>query len=66
MLLTKIFKHFLNGSLISVHHDTFLVQHQDVHGQPLGGHPEWVIYDKSNCYIIQLSLLSEFLNDVSI
>lgn len=42
--LTKALKHFLNGAFIGVNHNTLLTQHQDVHGQPFGGHPQWVVY----------------------
>lgn len=41
--LTEILKHFLNAAFIGVNHNTLLIQHQDVHGQPLGGHPQWVV-----------------------
>jgi len=33
----------VNGSFIGVHHDTLLVQHENVHGQPTGRHPQWVV-----------------------
>lgn len=41
---TKSLKHFLNGGFIGIDHDALVVQHQDIHGQPFGGHPQWVVY----------------------
>lgn len=34
----------MNCDLVRVNHNTVLTQHQDVHGQPFGGHPQWVVY----------------------
>lgn len=41
--LTKTLKQLLNAAFIGVNHNTLLIQHQDVHGQPFGGHPKWVV-----------------------
>lgn len=41
---TQTLKHLLDGEFVGVDHDALLVQHQDVHGQPFGGHPQWVVY----------------------
>lgn len=41
--LTKTLKQLLNAAFIGVNHNTLLIQHQDVHGQPFGGHPQWVV-----------------------
>lgn len=41
---TQTLKHLLNGAFVGVHHDALVIQHQDVHGQPFGGHPQWVVY----------------------
>lgn len=41
---TETLKHLVNGAFVGVHHDALFIQHQDVHGQPLGGHPQRVVY----------------------
>lgn len=33
---TQTLKHLLSGGFFGVDHDAFLIQHQDVHGQPAG------------------------------
>lgn len=40
----------MNSFFIGVNHDPLLIQHQDIHGQPFGGHPQWVVC-KRNCCI---------------
>lgn len=67
IIRTKIFEQFLDGSLVSIHHDALLIQHQDVHGQPLGGHPEWMIYDRSDDIIhlycnLNFSFMFDYFN----
>lgn len=42
--LTKTLKHFLNAAFVGLHHNTLVIQHQDIHGQPFRGHPQWVVY----------------------
>lgn len=46
--LTKTLKHFLNGVFLGLHHNTLLIQHQDIHGQPFRGHPQRVVYRGKN------------------
>lgn len=38
----QVLKHLDGRSLVLVDDDSFGVQHQDVHGEPFGGHPQWV------------------------
>jgi len=40
---SQAFEHLLNGVFIGVDDDPFWIQHQHVHRQPLGGHPQRVI-----------------------
>lgn len=36
----------MNCAFIGVNQDTLLIQHQHIHGQPFGGHPQWMICRK--------------------
>ena len=47
----------MNGVFVGIDHDPLLVQHENVHGQPLGGHPQWVV-----CGGTQGELRFTFLN----
>lgn len=50
--LTEILKHFVNGAFIGVDHNALLVQHQDVHGQPFGGHPQRVVCTERESVVV--------------
>ena len=41
--LTQAFKHLMNGGFVCVDDDAFGIQHQHVHRQPLGRHPQWMV-----------------------
>ena len=34
--------YLLSGLLVCINHDFLWIQHEDIHGQPLGRHPQWV------------------------
>ena len=34
--------YLLSGLLVFINHDSLWIQHEDIHGQPLGRHPQWV------------------------
>ena len=34
--------YLLSGLLVFINHYSLWIQHEDIHGQPLGRHPQWV------------------------
>ena len=35
-------QYLLSGLLVFINHNSLWIQHEDIHGQPLGRHPQWV------------------------
>jgi len=40
---SQAFEHLMNGGFVGVDDDAFGIQHQHVHRQPFGRHPQWMV-----------------------